>query len=142
VIRTMLVAVDDTQRARVVVRRAAMLAQALGAKSILFHAVDAPVGIPPAAHVTPDELERVLVERARETLVGLSAELPDARIEVVCSTARSPWRLVLEAAQTFGVDLVVVGSHGYAGLDHLLGTNAGRIADRAHCDVLVVHEGA
>ncbi|MGZ3423543.1 MAG: universal stress protein [Polyangiales bacterium] len=138
-IQTMLVAVDDTPRARAVTRRAAELSRSFGAKLILFRAVDVPIDIPAAAHVTPDELERVLVDRAREALTALASELPDARIEVVASGSALPWRAVVEAAERFDVDLIVVGSHGYAGLDHLLGTNAGRIADRARRDVFVVH---
>ena len=35
-------------------------------------------------------------------------------------------------------DLVVIGSHGYGGLDRLLGTTAAKVANRAPCSVLVV----
>jgi nucleotide-binding universal stress UspA family protein len=33
-----------------------------------------------------------------------------------------------------------VGSHGYHGLDYLLGTNASKVANLAHRDVFVVHD--
>jgi nucleotide-binding universal stress UspA family protein len=135
----MLVAVDETPRARLVAKRASELARSLGARTILFRAVDVPQEIPPAAHATPDELETILLGRARAALMALAADMPDARIEVIADGSAVPWRAVVEAAERFGADLIVIGSHGYAGLDRLLGTNAGRIADRARCDVLVVH---
>lgn len=140
-IQTMLVALDETPRARMVARRASQLARSLGARTILFRAVDVPLDIPAAAHTSPDELEKILLDRARDALTVFAADLPDARVEVIASGSALPWRAVVEAAERFDVDLIVIGSHGYSGLDHLLGTNAGRIADRARRDVLVVHEG-
>ena len=40
------------------------------------------------------------------------------------------------------MDLIVLGSHGYGTLDMLLGTTAGRVANIATRNVLVVHERA
>ena len=36
-------------------------------------------------------------------------------------------------------DLIVLGSHGYHGLDRLLGTTAGKVVNLARRNVLVVH---
>ncbi len=38
------------------------------------------------------------------------------------------------------MDLIVLGSHGYGGIDRLLGTTAAHVANRAERNVLVVHE--
>jgi len=138
-IRSMLVAVDETPVAAVVVQRAAELSKALGARVILFRAMDAPVAIPAAAHATPDGLEEVLREQGRAFLRSFTVEIPHADLEVVVSGSESPWRVVVEAADRLAVDLIVIGSHGYHGLDRLLGTNAVRVADRAHRDVWIVH---
>jgi universal stress protein F len=35
---------------------------------------------------------------------------------------------------------VVIGSHGYGGLDRVLGTTAAKIVNHASCSVLVVRE--
>jgi nucleotide-binding universal stress UspA family protein len=37
------------------------------------------------------------------------------------------------------VDLIVIGSHGYHGLDRVLGTTAARVSNLARRNVLVVH---
>ena len=49
-----------------------------------------------------------------------------------------PWRTIIDVADEIGADLIVVGSHGYHGLDHLLGTNAAKVANQACRNVLVV----
>jgi nucleotide-binding universal stress UspA family protein len=48
---------------------------------------------------------------------------------------------VCETAKADGVDLVVIGSHGYGGIDRLLGTTAAKIVDHAPCSVYVVRTG-
>ena len=52
----------------------------------------------------------------------------------------NPWSAICAAAREHDVDLVVVGSHGYEGVDHLIGTTAAKVVN--HCDrsVLVVRE--
>jgi len=45
---------------------------------------------------------------------------------------------VVEAAESLGADLVVVGSHGKHGLGLLLGSTANGVLHRARCDVLTV----
>jgi nucleotide-binding universal stress UspA family protein len=52
----------------------------------------------------------------------------------------APWEAVCNAARTTAVDVIVIGSHGYSGLDRLLGTTAARIVNHAPCSVLVVRE--
>jgi len=51
-----------------------------------------------------------------------------------------PWETICEAAREKQADLVVIGSHGYRGLDRLLGTTAAKVVNHAHCSVLVVRE--
>jgi nucleotide-binding universal stress UspA family protein len=43
-------------------------------------------------------------------------------------------------ARSVEADLIVIGSHGYAGFDRLLGTTAAKVVNHAHCSVLVVRE--
>lgn len=55
-------------------------------------------------------------------------------------TREPPWRVILATADDLDVDLIVLGSHGYHGMDRILGTTAGRVANQARCDVLVIHQ--
>ena len=43
-----------------------------------------------------------------------------------------------DVAKEEACDLIVIGSHGYAGIDRLLGTTAAKIVNHAATSVLVV----
>jgi universal stress protein F len=138
-IRRVLAAVDTTPRAPRVVETAAKLAKQFGAELVVFRAVDVPVDFAPAAATQPDAVEPKLLADAERSLRELLApENVQATVRVAVS--REPWRTIVETADAIGADAVVVGSHGYKGIDRIIGTNAARVADRAHCLVVVVHE--
>lgn len=54
--------------------------------------------------------------------------------------AGRPRRRIVEASDDLRCDLIVIGSHGYHGLDRALGTTASKVASHASSDVLVVHD--
>jgi nucleotide-binding universal stress UspA family protein len=52
---------------------------------------------------------------------------------------KRPFAEIVQAAKALNVDLIVIGTHGRTGLDHLLiGSTAERVVRHAHCPVLVV----
>jgi nucleotide-binding universal stress UspA family protein len=114
------------------------LAQATSARLSLFRAVGAPLELPPdAISVSPDELPQMLMRRAAANLEQLSQKIPATLREAVRVEIGTAWRTVVAAAEREHVDLIVIGSHGYGGLDRLLGTTAAKIVDHAKCSVLV-----
>jgi nucleotide-binding universal stress UspA family protein len=137
--RTILVGLDGSPRAPDVLAAARDLAVKTGARLVLFRAVSVPVGLPHEAYsVTPDGLEQLLLREARRELEILTSDLPrdlPARLRVEPGT---PWRALCEAARTEDADLIVIGSHGYSGLDHLIGTTAAKVVNHARRSVLVV----
>jgi universal stress protein A len=55
----------------------------------------------------------------------------------------NPFEEIVNAAKETGVDLIVIGSHGYGGLGRLLlGSTAERVIQYAPCPVLVVKEAS
>jgi nucleotide-binding universal stress UspA family protein len=135
-----LAAIDGSDRSRGVVTAALEVAERFDAYVHLFRAVSIPTQFPAAAAMPPDPLPEILVREARRSLVALAADNSRIRIEEPDVTTPQPWRAILGAAAKIRADLIVVGSHGYGGWDHLLGTNASKVADRADRSVLVVHE--
>ena len=86
----------------------------------------------------------LLQARATAALETSALTIPEplrSRLRLKLSVA-NPWRGVCAAALEEQVDLIVIGSHGYGALDHVLGTNAARIVNHAHCSVLVVRPDA
>ena len=138
-IQRVLAAVDATPRAERVVESAPELAHQYGAELVLFRAVDVPPDLPAAAATRPDRIEPEILRMEEESLRAFAAMCKvTATTRVVAS--HEPWRAIVDAADALKADAIVIGSHGYHGLDRLLGTNASRVADRAHCLVVVVHE--
>ena len=135
-----LAAVDTSPRADGVLRTALEIAERFDGRVHLFRAVDVPPDFPPAAATLPDPVPGMLGTRTRQALEDLAAGRPRVVIEAPDLVTPQPWRAILVAAQRLHAELIVVGSHGFAGWDRLIGTNTAKVADHAWCHVLVVHE--
>jgi universal stress protein F len=136
--KRILVGLDGSPAQVAVLDAAAQIATAVGAKLILFHAVAIPLHLPQQAlAVPPSDVGGLLSDMARTQLEELAQPRADIveRLQVEIGTA---WRAVCETAKADAVDLVVIGSHGYGGIDRLLGTTAAKIVDHAPCSVYVV----
>jgi len=121
------------------------LAERYAAELILFRAVGLPAEMPPEAYLQPElSLLDLLQSKASAALEACARSIPEplrSRVQLKQSVA-NPWRGVCAAAVEEQADLIVIGSHGYGALDHVLGTNAARIVNHAQCSVLVVRSGA
>ncbi len=137
--KRLLVAVDGSPGQRLVIEAAVKLARAAGGEVVLFRAVGIPVELPPGAlAASPDEVGGLLLEHAKADLNALVAQLPrelGPRARVDLGVA---WRAICEAARVEQADLIVIGSHGFGGLDRLLGTTAAKVVNHADQSVYVV----
>jgi universal stress protein F len=134
-----LVALDGSPQQTEVLHTAVMLATKLDAKIILFHAVSLPLPLPAQAlAVPPDQIGGIMAEGSTTQLNEIARSVPPGMVERVQVEMGAPWRGVCDAAAADKVDLVVIGSHGYGGLDRLLGTTAAKIVNHAPCSVYVV----
>ena len=134
-----LVGLDTSPRARIVLGEAARLARATGGKLLLFRGVGIPLDIPKEAlNVSPDKTEELLERHARKGLDDLARDVAPDLLEGVYVHPGTPWQAICQAARDLRADLVVIGSHGYQGLDKLLGTTAAKVVNHADCSVLVI----
>ena len=140
-ISRILVALDGSERAPGVFAAAVELAARFRATLQPFRAVTVPPEFPAAAAGSrPDPLAAHLFERAEEELANIVSSAPSG-LHVARPIVRfgQPWRLILLVSDEMDADLIVVGSHGYHGLDRILGTTAARVANVSRRNVLVVH---
>jgi len=138
-----IVGLDGSPRQPDVLERAVELARIMKAELVLCRAITIPREVPASLWAfAGDELAKVLVARSRDELERIRTELDpqlSSRIEVLVG---QPADVLCTIAQEEHADLVVIGSHGYGGIDRLLGTTAGKVANRAPCSVLVVRQHA
>ena len=90
------------------------------------------------------EIDKTARERARAALEKAAAKLradeENRQLKVTTEIiSGSPKRVILEEAEAFGADLIVVGSHGHGMLDRfLLGSVSQAVALHAKCSVEIV----
>ncbi len=137
-----LVALDGSARAGGVLAEAVSFARLTGAKLVLFRSFGIPPDMTLAWPATDEPLEIALRNKAQSYLDACARTLPAELLGGVRVALGSPWEAVCKAARDENVDLIVIGSHGYSGVDHVLGTTASKIVNHADRSVLVVRKGA
>ena len=115
-------------------------ARANGSKVTLIHISDTHPFVPPQAII---ETASVTDEAAhREELAKLRDQhLTDVEVELQVVPDHAPAKAICEYAETYGVDLIVVGSHGRGGMERwLIGSVAERVVRHAATNVYVVRQ--
>lgn len=142
-IRKILVGLDSSPRASLVLETAVGLAQRFGSKLFLVNAVGIPFDFPAdALGLSPTALPGIMEEAARRDLEARARALPPEIAHKVDVQIGTPWQVVVSLAKEEDVDLIVIGSHGYSGLDRVIGTTAARVVNHADRPVMVVRPRA
>lgn len=139
-VERILVAVDLGETTEATCATAAELARSYGAELIFFHVYDV-AGFEELQREAPslylDQVLENLRMQIRSRLAQLE-ELPHRfRVEVVPDGSVA--QAVVDAAERFGADLIVMGTHGRTGLQRvLLGSVAEGVLRRSPVPVVVV----
>ncbi len=138
-IRKILVGLDSSPRSAQVLEAAVGLAQRFGAEIILCHSVGIPFDFPAdALGLSPNALPGIMEEAARRDLEARARALPPEIKHKVDIQIGTPWQVIVNLAKDEDADLIVIGSHGYSGLDRVIGTTAARVVNHTDRAVLVV----
>jgi nucleotide-binding universal stress UspA family protein len=139
--KKLLVCLDGSAKQTDVLNAAVTLARAFGAKLVLFRSVGVPTELPPAAFsMNVDEVPALLERQAQNALAELAKGVPAEVYAGVRVSIGNPWPSIERAAAEEEVDMIIVGSHGYHGLDRVLGTTAAKVVNHADRSVLVVRD--
>jgi universal stress protein A len=140
-----LVAVDLSSESDVVLQKAMQISGPDAELDLVY--VQEPmdnvyVGIVPqsAAFSGLGDLEAQLGEELKEKLAALGEkfDLPEDKLHILHG---SPAHEIHRFAETYAIDLIVIGTHGQKGLQLLLGSTANAVLHGAVCDVLSVRIG-
>jgi len=139
--RNVLLAVDFHADNRQVIDKAVQVVEMNGAVLHLIHVVE------PLAYAYTDgmttwgeemvSLESSIREDARKKLDELSTSLKIAGANSYFRTGKSSEE-IHAATQEYDIDLIILGTHGQAGLQLLLGSTANSVLHGSVCDVLAV----
>ena len=133
-----LTAVDISDEAIPVVKRAAAMARQHQAELRLIHVVE-PLSLAYGGDIPMDfsGIQEELQQQAEETLKKYAGQfdIPDDKIHLL--TGR-PEAQIHDLCKELDCDLIIVGSHGRKGLALLLGSTANAVLHGAKCDVLAV----
>ena len=136
--KRILVCLDASPRAAFVLQTATDLATKTGAKLVLLRSVGIPAEIDQEFYVhAAQSMTDMLVDKAKKELDALSKGTPPGIIEGFDVHIGTPWDTICREAKARDCDLVVVGSHGYSGLDRILGTTAAKVVNHCERSVLV-----
>jgi nucleotide-binding universal stress UspA family protein len=115
------------------------LARDYDAKLIVVFAVGLGVPIAPSGMVMPQDIIELRTQ-AENQLNELKPQGSAIRLDRVIRDGPAP-AVILDAADEFAVDLIVMGTHGRTGFRRLvLGSVAEEVVRRAPCPVLLVKE--
>jgi nucleotide-binding universal stress UspA family protein len=142
-IKKILVATDFSSHSKRAMDYAASLAKKAGAGIVLMHAIESfPYSVTDTLHIV--DHRRALEKTAGFLLENLRQELAGEGVPVKSLlTNGAPYKEILKASRREKTDLIVMGTHGRTGVEHLiLGSVAEKVVRLSTCPVLTVPDRA
>jgi len=143
-----LIAVEDSKYSEKAVKYGFHLANALGAQVALLHVVDPPptssyTAVDPIMGVNPVFIPETteIQEEASQALLSRLAALWTGGEQHLSKFSKigQPRQEILDTANEWAADLIVLGTHGRTGFDHFIsGSVSEGVARRSICPVLIV----
>jgi nucleotide-binding universal stress UspA family protein len=118
------------------------LAETFNSRLIIMHVINEPVDLRGfyVPHISFDTIEREIALSAEKMMEKFcSKKTKDYNNYDKFIVSGIPYEEILKKADEEKVDLLVMGTHGRAGIDHLLfGSTAERVVRKAACPVMTV----
>ena len=141
-INSILFATDFSESSDFSIQHALLFANTFGAKLHLLHVVNEPVDLSGfyVPHISFEKLEEEIAEGARKMMENFCQthlkEFKNFETHVVSGI---PFNVILEQAEKISADLIIMGTHGRTGLDHVLfGSTAEKVVRKSNIPVMTV----
>lgn len=139
-VRNILVPIDFSPPSEKALSYARAFAKQFDARITLLHVIEPSVYPKEFGYGSADD--RAWVKAATDRLQALaSRKLELAFLARVLVGRGPPFKVIASMSQDLEIDLIIIATHGYSGLKHvLIGSTAERVVRHAQCPVLVVRE--
>ncbi len=141
----LLVPIDGSSTSELAIDKAIGLAKAFDSKVTAIYVVDPYPFTGVGADFAYGQGQYLNAAKAAATDALANArkqmELSGVKVTTATVESHSVWRGILEAAESGGADLIVIGSHGRSGIEKLvLGSVAQRVVSHTKLPVLLVRD--
>lgn len=137
-----LTAIDFSENSDYAFDYALTLAKQFNAELTIMHVINEPVDLRGfyVPHISFEQLEKEIEEGAIKMMEKFcQSRLSDFSPYNTAIVSGIPYEEVIRKAEEIGASLIVLGTHGRTGLDHLIfGSTAERIVRSASCPVLTI----
>jgi len=137
-----LIAIDFSESSDYAFQYALTLARQFQAELTVMHVINEPVDLRGfyVPHISFEQLEKEIEEGAEKMMETFClAKMGDFTRYTTVVAAGIPYDEILRKAEEGGISLIVLGTHGRKGIDHLIfGSTAERVVRSAVCPVLTI----
>ena len=141
-LKTILAAIDFSDSSDKAFQSALEMAQQFSAHLVLVHVINEPIDLRGfyVPHISFDKLEEEISAGAEKLMEKFCRthlrNFDDFESRILSGV---PFKKIIDAAEEVSADLIVLGTHGRTGLDHVLfGSTAEKVVRLAQCPVLTV----
>ncbi|KAB0671568.1 universal stress protein [Oryzomonas sagensis] len=137
-----LTAIDFSENSDYAFDYALTLAKQFDAQLMVLHVINEPVDLRGfyVPHISFEQLEKEIEEGAEKMMAKFCGAKMGAFTSFTTSIVTGiPYEEVIRTAEETAASLIVLGTHGRTGLDHLIfGSTAERVVRGASCPVLTI----
>ena len=137
-----LTAIDFSENSDYAFDYALTLAKQFDSQLTVVHVINEPVDLRGfyVPHISFEQLEKEIEEGAEKMMAKFcSSKMGDFTNFTTSIVTGIPYEEIIRSAQEANASLIVIGTHGRTGLDHLIfGSTAERVVRGASCPVLTI----
>ena len=137
-----LTAIDFSENSDYAFDYALTLAKQFDSQLMILHVINEPVDLRGfyVPHISFEQLEKEIEEGAEKMMAQFcSSKMGDFTNFTTSIVTGIPYEEIIRSAQEAAASLIVLGTHGRTGLDHLIfGSTAERVIRGASCPVLTI----
>ena len=141
-ISTVLTAIDFSDSSDNAFQMALSMAKSFSARLIVLHVINEPVDLRGfyVPHISFEKLEEEIEEGAQKMMeIFCRKNMVDFKDYDSLIVAGLPYEQIIKQAEEKSADMVVLGTHGRTGLDHVLfGSTAEKVVRKSSVPVLTV----